>query len=129
MGGAITIKAATTLTIAGPRRIAADAGSGGNQSGTGGKGGDSVASGGNGGDVDQAGNGGMGGTIAIGYKDLIADPSPINATAKGGKAGDARSATAGARGQGEVKGRPGTVDRASAKDGGDGTVTINDELQ
>jgi hypothetical protein len=124
MGGSITIKAATTLTIVGPRRIAADAGQGGDQSGTGGKGGDSIADGGKGGDVGQAGNGGIGGTIFVSYKTLIKNPAPINATAKGGNAGN-QSGTAGAGGKGKKSGGAGTVDTTSAKPGKDGTVTIN----
>ena len=129
MGGSITIKAATTLTIVGPRSIAADAGQGGNQSGTGGKGGDSTDSGGKGGDVGQPGNGAMGGTIEIDYKNLIKDPPAINATVTGGKAG-VQSGTAGAGGKGKKSdGKEGNVDQRPAKSGDNGTVTINGSPQ
>ena len=127
IGGTITIKAATMLTVnSTTTKIMADGASGGNQSGTGGKGGDSDGTAGNGGDVNQAGNGGIGGTIGITYKKLTGDLSRVNLTAAGGNAGN-QSGTGGAPGAGKGKdpAKAGVVDTTSAKPGKVGTVTIN----
>ena len=131
IGGLINISAATTLTLVGSRKIVADAGAGGDQSGTGGKGGDSNKTdglGGKGGDVDQPGNGGMGRTITIIYTNLKADQPTINATANGGKAGH-QAGTEGAAGDGFRTEGAGSVDRTPPTDGADGTVDINPEVQ